>query len=854
MASVPADSKVASPGASAGTLETLVVSVPAMDCPEEVSLIERAWERLEGVREVRTNLLERTATVIIDPLITPPPTLLAALAKVGLKAEFISPGAPPVVQYYLPSYDQPETVPAITKALQQEPSVKEIAFNDVERVVKITYDPRFLTVPGVQQILQSTGVVFQHIAEGTPKPLRQLTEAPEDSRAGSYPGGMTSSGDPPSGIFVAPPVDVPVDAPHSLAADARLIGILFGTVLWGIGALLMLFPAAALFGKIILFITAVLMGWKTLKRAVRSALDRHLDMHVLMVAASIGAMFLGAWEEAAMLMVLFSFAQWVEGWNIDRARSAVRSFQRRQPSRVRIQVDGTWDQVPIERVQIGMIAEVRPGELIPLDGRVAGGSAAVDESSLTGEATPTHKQEGSPLFAGTSCLNGVLQYTVTKSPQHSTIQRMQEMVLEAQSTRAPMQSVVDDFAKRYTPIVLGLAVLLALLPPIIELLITVPVTPEAQMAVWHKWIYRSLSLLVLACPCALVISTPVAFVAALGHAARQGILIKGGHILEAVGSLRALAFDKTGTLTSGHLELIRLEGYGVSEEAALQLALTLEQSANHPVALAILRTARHHNVAPLTTLSGFRQHGGKGVEGWLGKHHVFLGSLPWLLDERGLLLQESHRQRLEEAASWNATLVGLQADQELIGLFAFRDPIRPETAGTLATLRTLGIERIEMLTGDNPKVAGAIAGEAGVDAFHANLLPEDKPMKVRALQQAYHQVGMIGDGMNDAPALANATVGIAMGERGVDVALQSADIVLLGDDLTRIPELIQLSRRTLAIIRQNIAIAIGIKALFAIVLALGGLGLWAAVLGDMGGSLAVTANSLRLLSKPPKSS
>lgn len=849
---MPADSKVAGNGSSAGTLETLVVSVPAMDCPEEVSLIERAWERLEGVREVRTNLLERTATVILDPQLTPPPTLLAALAKVGLKAEFITPGAPPVAQYYLPSYDQPETVPAITKALQQEPSVSGIEFDDVERVVKVTYDPRFLTVPGVQQILQSTGVVFQHIAEGTPKPLRQLTEAPEEPRVGAVPFSSPGSGEPPSGIFVAPPADQPTEIAPALHADPRLIGIAFGFLLWGIGALLLRFPATEVAGTVVLFITAGLMGWRTLKRAIRSALDRHLDMHVLMISATLGAMLLGEWSEAAMLMVLFSFAQWVEGWNLDRARSAVRSFQRRQPARVRIQVEGTWDQVPIERVQPGMLAEVRPGELIPLDGRVAGGSAAVDESSLTGEATPTHKQEGSPLFAGTSCLNGVLQYTVTKSAQHSTIQRMQEMVLEAQGTRAPMQSVVDSFAKRYTPIVLWIALALAILPPLLTLLIAPPVTPAAQAQVWHTWVYRSLSLLVLACPCALVISTPVAFVAALGQAARQGILIKGGLILEAVGNLRALAFDKTGTMTSGHLELMRLEGYGVSEEEALQIALTLEQSANHPVSLAILRTARHHNVSPLATLTGFRQVGGKGVEGWLGKHQVFLGSLPWLLEERSLLLEDSHRQRLEEAASWNATLVGLQADKRLIGLFAFRDPIRPETAETLATLRTLGIERIEMLTGDNPKVAAAIAGEAKVDAFHANLLPEDKPMKVRALQQAYHEVGMIGDGMNDAPALANATVGIAMGERGIDVALQSADIVLLGDDLSRIPELMRLSRRTTAIIRQNIALAIGIKAIFAVVLASGGLGLWAAVLGDMGGSIAVTANSLRLLTKPTR--
>lgn len=838
-------------GDGTGALDTLVVSVPAMDCPEEVTLLEKAWEHLEGVLEVRPNLLDRTATVILDPHKTSPSALLEALAHVGLQAEFTTPGAPPEVQFYIPSYDQPETVPAIKKALEQDASVTDMQFDDVERVVRITFDPRFLSVAGVQQILQSTGVVFQQVTEGTPRPALPSSGLPDHARQVIQPFSGQLRTEPESGIFVAPPEDLSEPPATALTTDPRLIGIALGVVLWGIGVLLLQFPDSAIVGKVVLGLTALMLGWRTFRRALRSALSRHLDMHVLMSAATLGALGIGEWAEAAMLMILFSLSLWVEGWNLDRARNAVRAFRRRQPPRVRIFVDGTWDQVPIERVGLGTLAEVRPGEIIPLDGRVVSGAASVDESTLTGEATPVHKTEGHQLFAGTICQNGVLQYRVTHLLRDSTLQRLQQLVLDAQATRAPLQGTVDRFAKTYTPAVLGIALVVALIPPLIGLALDPSATPAAKAAIWHTWFYRSLGLLVLACPCALVISTPVAFVAALGRAAHLGMLIKGGKALEAVGQLKAMAFDKTGTLTTGELELVQVEGYGVTHTEALQLAMTLEQTATHPVALAILHAARKEELAPLRNLTDFHQAGGKGVEGRLGQHTVHFGSIPWLLDERGLALTEELGQRLQEAGAWQATLIGLQSGNQLIGLFAFRDPMRPEAPQVISSLRSLGLQRLEMLTGDNPKVAELVGNAAGLDAFHANLLPEDKPMRIRGLIQAYQEVGMVGDGLNDAPALANATVGIAMGARGVDVAMESADIVLLGEDLEQLPQLVRLSRQTMDIIRQNILLALAIKGVFLLALSVGWFGLWAAVLGDMGGSLAVTANSLRLLRRTP---
>lgn len=817
-----------------------------MDCPEEVSLIENAWTGLEGVLEVRTNLLERTATVILNTALTAPDQLLDALRRAGLHAEFTSPGQPPVVQFHLPSYAQPETLPAITTALEHQPAITEFAFDPHEEVVRITFDPRFLTANAVHQIILSTGVVAQQISDGVSRPLRALTEDPREHSA-SMP--MTNTfppgGIPTAGTFVPPPEAVPAPA-TSAALDGRLIGLGITFLLWLTGAILLHNGIAVALSKVLLAAVILLTGSGVFTRAFRSALNRRLDMYVLMSVAVLGALAIGEWTEGAMLMWLFAVSLWVEGWNLDRARQALKAFGQRKPSRVRILVDGTWDEIPIERVPAGTRIEVRPGEIIPLDGVVISGIAAVNEAAVTGEAQPVTKEPGSPVLAGTACLNAALQIVTTHTVQNSAIERMQRLVLEAQSTRAPLQGVVDRFALRYTPIVLGLAVAAMLLPPLIGMVVLPQLTPAAQGELWAMWFYRGLALLVLACPCALVISTPVAFVAGLGRAARSGMLVKGGQILEEIGRLKALAFDKTGTLTTGNLELVKVEGYGTAPDDLLRLALALEAQANHPVAIALARACQQRNLSPLAGLTGFQQWGGKGVEGWLGQTPVALGSLQWLID-RGLPLDRPLVERIEQAGSWGATLAGVVVGQRLAGLLAFRDPVRPGAREVLDSLRARGIERIELLTGDNQIVAEAVARETGIEAVHPNLLPEDKPQRVNALMRAYGSVGMVGDGLNDAPALATATIGIAMGERGVDVALETAQVVLVGDELNRLPELVDLSRATVRTIQQNIALALAIKAVFAVFLVFGWLGLWAAVLGDMGGSLAVTANSLRLL-------
>ncbi|MEO7992804.1 MAG: cation-translocating P-type ATPase, partial [bacterium] len=651
------------------------------------------------------------------------------------------------------------------------------------------------------------------------------------------------------GIFVAPAATAS-EPKASVAIDDRLIMLGATLILWIIGALMLrarsTAPGVAIAGELLLVAVTGITGWRTFRRGFLSAMRKRIDMHVLMSVAAIGALLLREWAEASMLMWLFGVAMWLESWNLGRARRAVQLFSARQPARVRVWNDGTWDQVPIERVGPGARVMVRPGELVPLDGVVVLGEAAVDEAAVTGESQPTHKEPGATLFAGTYCTNGMLEYLVTHGPQQSTVARIRDLVLEAQSSRAPMQGLVDRFAARYTPIVMGIALVIAVVPSLVFLAANPGALPAAKGAVIQEWLTKGLAALVLACPCALVISTPVAFIAALGQGAKRGILIKGGKILEAAAQLKALAFDKTGTLTVGRPVLSEIRPIAVSQVDLLRLALTLETHATHPLAIAVGRYAAQEGLTPLPGLTGFRQAGGKGVEGMIGRTPVALGAISFLL-ERGVQVDAAGVTLLHEAERWGATLVGVASNSRLIGLLGFRDPVRPEAREALLALRSLGIERLEMLTGDNQAVANALAKDLPLDGVHANLLPQDKQQLLVPMEQRYGVVGMVGDGLNDAPALGRAAVGIAMGERGVDVALETADVVLIGEDLRKTGELIQLARQTQQVIQQNIIIALVVKAAFLVAIAIGAEGLWLAVLGDMGASLLVTTNSLRLV-------
>ncbi|HRT64794.1 MAG TPA: heavy metal translocating P-type ATPase [Candidatus Hydrogenedentes bacterium] len=580
---------------------------------------------------------------------------------------------------------------------------------------------------------------------------------------------------------------------------------------------------------------AIMGGWFIFPKAVASARRMRPDMNLLMTVAALGAMAIGEWFEAATVTFLFSIALLLESWSVERARRAISALLNLSPPRARIicPTDGDIEEKPVEDVPVGATVVVRPGERIPLDGVLTKGSTSVNQAPITGESMPVSKNLGQEVFAGTINEDGAFEFRTTKAATDTTLARIIRMVEEAQSRRASTEQWVEKFARYYTPAMMVLALAIALVPPLL------------LGGAWDKWIYEALVILVIACPCALVISTPVSIVAGLSAAARAGVLIKGGMYLEAPARLRVIAFDKTGTLTRGQPEVQRIIPLNDhSEDELLQRAASLETLSDHPLARAIVRKAMERNLKPLT-VDGFQSIKGKGAEGYIEGRLFWLGSHR-MLHEKGAESPEMHEKALTlEDAGHSVVIVG--NDHHVCGMLSVGDALRPESLAALRDLKAAGIERTIMLTGDNEGTARAVADACGVDEFRAELLPEDKVQAVESLTRQYGRVAMVGDGVNDAPAMAAANLAIAMGAAGTDAAIETADIALMSDDLSKIPWLVRHSRRTLAVIQQNIVFALGLKLLF-IVLALSGLAtLWMAIAADMGASLLVIFNGLRLL-------
>jgi len=604
-------------------------------------------------------------------------------------------------------------------------------------------------------------------------------------------------------------------------------------------------------------------------------INRELDINFLMTVAALGAMAIGAWEEGALVVFLFSLGETLESYTMDRARNAIRSLMELAPAEAAVLSRGAGEQggrgaeerVPVVKLSVGDVILVRPGERIPMDGRVIKGTSAVNQAPITGESIPVEKGPEAEVFAGTVNGEGALEIEVTRLAEDNTISRIIHMVEEAQAQKAPSQRWVDRFARYYTPTVVALAILIATVPP---LLFGQPFLEPATGS--HGWLYRALALLIIACPCALVISTPVSIVSAISNAARHGVLVKGGAYLEAAGGLRLVAFDKTGTLTRGEpsvTDVIALDGRAADK--VLALAAAVESRSEHPLAQAIVAAAEQQGIA-FTPAQNFQALTGRGASASLDDTLVYVGNLTLFGDADVPVPETLHAQirRLEAegkttmvlatAKSVATTPVVPKADKaaatdtlqtgskwDFWGLIAVADTVRPDAREAVAALKRLGIRHTVMLTGDNERTAAAIAAQAGVDEARANLLPEDKVKAVEKLLAEYGQVAMVGDGVNDAPALARATVGIAMGGAGTDQALETADIVLMADDLSKLPFAMQLSRRTLGIIRQNIALSLLVKVAF-MALAIPGLAtLWMAVFADVGASLIVILNGMRLL-------
>ncbi|GIW98906.1 MAG: cadmium transporter [Pirellulaceae bacterium] len=574
--------------------------------------------------------------------------------------------------------------------------------------------------------------------------------------------------------------------------------------------------------------------WVVGPKAWYAAKSLRPDMNLLMFIAVAGAVAIGEWFEAATVAFLFSVSLLLESWSVSRARRAISALMDLAPPTARLLTDdGQEREIPAQQVQVGQQVVVRPGERIPVDGQVVRGASDVNQAPITGESVPVSKSPGSTVFAGTINGEGALVVECTKPAGDTTLARIIRLVGDAQARKAPSEKWVERFARYYTPAVMLLAILVLVVPPVLF------------HASWFDWIYRSLVLLVIACPCALVISTPVSVVAALAAAARRGVLVKGGEFIEAPAHLRAIAFDKTGTLTVGQprvVAVIPLDGH--SEEELLARAAGLESHSNHPLAQAILRAAEERGISPLDA-TDFSILPGKGARGRIDGREFWLGSHRYL-EERGQETPEIH-QRLEELQTAGRTVVVVGNERHVCGLIALADRPRDEAHETLRQLRELGIEHLVMLTGDNRGTAEAIARELEIDTVKAELLPEEKVRAVEESVQRYGPTAMVGDGINDAPALAVATLGIAMGVAGSDAAIETADVALMSDELEKLPWLVQHSRRTLRVIRQNITFALGVKALFVVLTFVGFASLWAAIAADMGASLLVISNGLRLL-------
>jgi Cd2+/Zn2+-exporting ATPase len=579
-------------------------------------------------------------------------------------------------------------------------------------------------------------------------------------------------------------------------------------------------------------VSIVVGGRDTLKRGWISLRHLSLNIHFLMSLAVLGAMTIGQWPEAAMVVFLFALAERIETLSMDRARNAVRELMSLAPETATIQTgDGAWENVPAATVTVGTLARVKPGERIALDGVVVSGRSAVNQAPITGESLPVIREAGHPLYAGSINGTGVLEYRVSADFRHSTLARIIATVQEAQSRRAPMQRLVEQFARYYTPAVVLIAVLIATLPP---LLFAAPFT---------DWFYKALVILVVSCPCALVISTPVTVVSGLAAGARRGILIKGGLYLEQAHALKAIALDKTGTLTHGRLELSDLVVLGHHDrDQVLQLAASLESQSEHPVAAAI--TAAWDTGQPLLPVNQFEAMTGRGARGTIAGEVYHIGNHR-LLEELGLCRPDVEAILLPLEQD-EKTVVVLASSREALAVIAVSDRMRETTPEAVRDLQALGLT-VTMLTGDNADTARAIARHAGITDVQAELLPEEKLQAIEQLIARHGVVGMAGDGINDAPALARASIGFAMGSTGTDTALETADVAIMNDDLRRIGEFVRLGRATRRILWQNIALAIGIKGVFLILAAVGMASLWMAVLADMGASLLVIFNGWRIL-------
>ncbi|MGN7297024.1 heavy metal translocating P-type ATPase [Ferdinandcohnia sp. SAFN-114] len=582
------------------------------------------------------------------------------------------------------------------------------------------------------------------------------------------------------------------------------------------------YAASILIGGYSLFIK----GLKNLSRL-------KFDMNTLMTIAIIGAALIGEWGEGATVVILFAISEALERYSMDKARRSIESLMDIAPKEALIRRGNEEMMIHVDDIQVGDIMIVKPGQKLAMDGLVVKGTSTLNQAAITGESVPVTKTIDDEVFAGTLNEEGLLEVKVTKRVEDTTLSKIIHLVEEAQAERAPSQAFVDKFAKYYTPAIVIIAFLIAVVPPLLG-------------GDWSEWIYQGLAVLVVGCPCALVVSTPVAVVTAIGNAAKNGVLIKGGIHLEEAGHLKAIAFDKTGTLTKGIPAVTDIVTYGGNENELMMITAAIEKGSQHPLASAIIRKAEENglNINGIS-IEEFQSITGKGVKAKVNNEMYYVGS-PNLFEELHGNIQSSKMQKITEMQTQGKTVMVLGTEREILSLIAVADEIRESSKEVISKLNHIGIETV-MLTGDNQRTASAIGKQVGVSVIKADLLPEDKLNFIKEIRGKLQSVAMVGDGVNDAPALAASSVGVAMGGAGTDTALETADIALMSDDLSKLPYTIKLSRKALTIIKQNITFSLAIKLVALLLVMPGWLTLWIAIFADMGATLLVTLNSLRLL-------
>jgi Cd2+/Zn2+-exporting ATPase len=813
--------------------ETVSFDVPEMDCASCVGKVETSVERLDGVTKIDPQFTSGRLTVSYDPESVVEGDIVDRIEKAGYSVE----SGTATGRFDVPEMDCASCAGKVGSALDNVEGIAEYETHPTTGTVVVTYDESSVSAASIVDAIKGAGY--------------GVTGDEHDSATEERESIWTSSRAIKtwiSGIFLA-------------------VGLTFEFVLTGQNAPLAAAAGNEFFLADVAFLLAVAIGGQEIIRnGYYSARNANLDIDFLMSVAILGALLASVgfgeplYLEAATLAFLFSVAELLEAYSMDRARDSLRELMDLSPNEATVKRDGETEIVPVEDVDVGDIVVVKPGEKIPMDGEVVDGSSAVNQAPITGESVPVDKAVGDEVFAGTINEEGYLEVQITSAAGEDTLSRIVEMVEDAQSNKTEREQFVERFSAYYTPVVVAFAILVTLASPFV------------LGRTWSTAVVYGLTLLVLACPCAFVISTPVSVVSGITSAAKNGVLIKGGNHLEAMGAVDAVAFDKTGTLTKGELTVTDVVPlHGNTEEDVLRCARGLEARSEHPIGEAIVAEAGGAGSIE-REIDDFESITGKGVRADLDGTEHFAGK-PGLFEELGFDLTHVHattdggvvtntaRQicdrnncldllddTVPKLQSEGKTVVLVGTEDELEGVIAVADEIRPEAAATVSRLKDLGVEKTVMLTGDNERTARAIAEQVGVDDYRAELLPEQKVEAIDELVDDYEDgVAMVGDGINDAPALATATVGVAMGAAGTDTALETADIALLSDDLSKLPYLYKLAGEANSVIRQNIWSSLAVKAGLALAVPFGYVPIWLAVLaGDAGMTTAVTGNAMRL--------